>query len=99
MPKNQFVHILLFECPQCGAPIDSVLTSDDGNPEEIDAREIQLRCKCNWAGKSYGFAAKRRLMVDWEPPNAKSAQSVDLNGAILGTTLKPLFSHVVRPQN
>jgi hypothetical protein len=99
MAKKIFVHILLFECPQCGAPIDSVLSTEDGNPEEIDDREIQLRCRCNWAGKSHGFAAKRRLIVDWEPKDAPSAQSVDCNHAVLGMLSKERFFHAVRPEN
>ena len=99
MSKKIFAHVLLFECPQCGAPIDSVLTTDCSNPEEVDSREVHLRCKCNWGCKSHGFAAKRRLIVAWEPQSAQVSQSVDRDSTILGIIPQERPSHAVRPEN
>lgn len=99
MSKKIFVHILLFECHQCGAPIDSVLATDCSNPEEVDSQEILLLCKCNWECKSHGFAAKRRLIVAWEPQNAQVTQSVHRDSTILGIIPKERPSHAVRPEN
>ncbi len=96
MAEKSFVHILLFECPQCGSPIESTITTLIGNPEEIDAQEFKLRCNCSWTGKSHGFAAKRRVMVGW---NAK--EDLD-HGTFLGSVrgIKGgTSSHALRTEN
>jgi hypothetical protein len=60
-----FVHVLLFECSQCGCPVPCAITNDKKNPEEVDAREVSLRCNCQWSGTALGVNAKRHLVVDW----------------------------------
>jgi hypothetical protein len=69
--QKYFVHMLLFECPGCGAAIATTLTSEHGSPEEADREEIALRCECDWTGQVLGFAAKRHFVIDWEqaPPS------------------------------
>jgi hypothetical protein len=63
---ERFVHVLLFECPQCGCPVPCAITSDKSNPEEVDARGVSLKCNCRWSGTALGVSAKRRLVVDWQ---------------------------------
>jgi len=97
MAQRMFVHVLLFECPQCGGPIESSVTSPNGNPEEIDAREFELRCQCNWTGKSHGFGAKRRVMIPWDGDEEFTETCTNLTtlaGAAGGS-----LSHAIRPKN
>ncbi len=68
-----FVHVLLFECSQCGSPVPSAITSDNRNVEEIDARSIPVKCQCGWSGNLLGADAKRHWVEAWA--------SLDGNGA------------------
>ena len=61
-----FVHVLLFECPQCGCLVSCAITNDKKNSEEVDSREVSLRCKCQWSGTMLGVNAKRHLVLDWD---------------------------------
>ena len=97
MAQRVFVHVFLFECPSCGSAIESSVTSPKSNPEEIDAREFQLRCRCNWTGKSHGFGAKRRVVIPWDENSEFPDLPVDvttLKGAAEGS-----LSHAMRPES
>lgn len=64
--SNPVVHVLLFECPQCGCPVPSAITSEKRNLEELDARHVGLECRnCHWSGRSLGLNARHHLVVDW----------------------------------
>lgn len=74
---EQFVHILLFDCPQCKCPLASTLLSEFNSLEQIDAREMKLRCNnCRWIGKDHGLGARRHLVLDWEQRNNTAAFNV-----------------------
>jgi hypothetical protein len=60
-----FVHILLFECSQCGSPSSSVVKSHDGNVEEVDSSLIPVICSCGWSHKLLGTQAKRHWVERW----------------------------------
>jgi hypothetical protein len=87
MAERMFVHVLLFECPQCGSPIELMVSSPCSNPEELDGREFNLRCNCNWTGKSQGFTAKRRVMVAWDTPEESLDPDTYLMGSAVGSVI------------
>jgi hypothetical protein len=63
--SEPFVHVLLFECPSCGAPIASAIATGERNPEEADARSFVLHCSCGWTGIQMGLQAKRHWVETW----------------------------------
>jgi hypothetical protein len=100
MTQKAFVHVLLFECSQCGSPIDSAITSSCSNPEEIDGKEIHLRCcNCGWTGDSHGFAAKRRLIVAWDPRETQVRRYIGLPDSAARAIAKGHRSNAVGPEN
>jgi hypothetical protein len=62
MTDEVFLHMLLYECPQCGFPVWARIWSGESNLEEIDARELEVKCKCRWRGRFLGVSAKRHLV-------------------------------------
>jgi hypothetical protein len=62
---HQFVHVLLFECPKCGCPISSAISSQERNPETIDASSVSLNCPCGWSGTLMGTEAKSHVVQTW----------------------------------
>lgn len=70
---HEFVHVLLFECEQCGCPVTSALTADARNPDEVDGRTFTLRChNCDWSGTALAVTAKRHWVDDWRPASGRS---------------------------
>lgn len=57
--SEPFVHVLLFECPQCSRPISSAIATNEKNLENTDIRSFAIRCECGWAGNQMGLSAKR----------------------------------------
>jgi len=62
MADEMFLHMLLYECPQCGSPMWATISSRESNLEEIDARELEVKCKCRRTGRVLGVSAKRHLV-------------------------------------
>ena len=60
-----FVHVLLFECLECGHPIGSAINTGNRNVEEIDSGSVALNCSCGWKGKLMGIDAKRHWVSSW----------------------------------
>ena len=60
-----FVHILLFECHECGCPVAATLMSDRKSLEDIDARAMRVMCRCGWADELAGTEARRHWVDDW----------------------------------
>src|ERR1700680_3953326 len=57
---DPFVHVFLFQCGDCGAPVATASASAARNLEQMDARSFSLACDhCGWSGRSIGTAAKR----------------------------------------
>ena len=63
--QEQFVHILLFQCPGCRNPVSSTVTTSERNPEETDARSFVLNCSCGWMGTQMGLNARRHWVEIW----------------------------------
>ena len=53
-----FAHLLLFECPECSAPILKVTRHSERTLELVDAASITVQCCCGWAGDLLGIQAK-----------------------------------------
>jgi hypothetical protein len=60
-----FVHVLLFECSECGCPVAATVTSGNRNVEEVDAGSVELKCSCGWSGKALGIQARKHWVQDW----------------------------------
>lgn len=71
---DPFVHVFLFQCGHCGAPVTTASGSKARNLEQMDARVFALRCElCGWSGKSMGTAARRHWVDLWKPERELSA--------------------------
>jgi hypothetical protein len=69
--NDPFVHVFLFECGGCGAPVSTASASGARNLEQMDARSFSLSCNvCGWSGTSTGTAAKRHWVDFWETDGA-----------------------------
>jgi hypothetical protein len=66
--NKPFVHILLFECPQCASPVSSALASDHRNMEQIDSTSIPISCTCGWRATLPATNAKRHWVETWPSP-------------------------------
>src|ERR1700689_3654514 len=65
-----FVHVLLFDCPQCTRPIPLAITSKKRNVEDINQHLLTVRCPCDWSEQLTGSSAKRHWVDSWGPRNA-----------------------------
>ena len=76
-----FVHVFLFECANCEAPVATARASGARNLEQMDARSFAIACElCGWSGKSIGTAAKRHWVDFWD-----SGGSAERNSQTAGT--------------
>ena len=66
-PAEQFVHVMLFECPDCTLAISFALTTDKRNFEGVDRDSYTLQCSCGWLGSSLGALARKHWVESWEP--------------------------------
>jgi hypothetical protein len=66
MDEKHFVHMLLFQCPQCGEPIAAAKSTLHRSLENVDASEMELTCNCLWTGKILGMEAKRHIILNWD---------------------------------
>jgi len=66
MEERNFVHMLLFQCPQCGEPIAVAKSTPHRSLEKVDAAEMELTCNCLWTGKILGMEAKRHIVLNWD---------------------------------
>jgi len=71
---KSYVHVLLFECQDCGCPVPSALTSEHRNVEDADTRALRLNCSCGWSGQLSGTDARRHWVEQWhsDEPSATS---------------------------
>ena len=77
-----YVHVLLFECPNCGRPMQHLRIDQspawpndpDGNKERLD-----VECfgdGCHWKGTAVAVTKKHCWSVPWPHLKAASAYSV-----------------------
>jgi hypothetical protein len=65
--NDPFVHVFLFQCGDCGAPVATASASAARNLEQMDAQSFSLECnRCGWSGRSIGTAAKRHWVDFWD---------------------------------
>lgn len=57
--SEPFVHVLLFECPECLKPLPSAIATSERNLENTDGRSFTISCDCGWAGSEMGLKARR----------------------------------------
>jgi hypothetical protein len=68
-----FLHILVFQCPQCGKPIVESLLSPMRSLESIDSARVDLKCSCGWSDRRLGAQARRHFVLPWSPSDEPSA--------------------------
>jgi predicted RNA-binding Zn-ribbon protein involved in translation (DUF1610 family) len=61
----QYVHVLLFECPQCGEPVVFARLTASRNLEEVDADTASYSCKCGHVGVLLGLRARQHWVEEW----------------------------------
>ena len=71
---NDFVHVLLFRCMNCGLPVVQALTTDSKNLEEIDLNFHNIVCRCGWSGQASGLEAKRHWIESWSKSLSRNRQ-------------------------
>ena len=64
-PEMAFVHVLLFECPECGNPLSAHKMAQDGNLEQVDGSSFDLKCACSWKGARPGIRARKHWVEAW----------------------------------
>jgi hypothetical protein len=62
---EQFAHVLLFGCPQCGRPLASACASTQKNLEGADAHWFNPHCHCGWTGEVIGVTALKHWVEPW----------------------------------
>lgn len=63
--REDFVHVLLFECGSCRLPVVQALISESKNIENVDVAFHRAVCACGWSGKPSGLEAKRHWVEPW----------------------------------
>jgi uncharacterized protein YlaI len=66
LAATQYVHTLLFVCPECKSPVAINRVTKEKNLEMVDA--ARLRIKCSFCGKSsdvIAVTAKRHYLEEW----------------------------------
>jgi hypothetical protein len=75
-----FIHILVFQCPECERPVVEWLLSSLRNPESIDAATLDLKCSCGWSAAWLGARARRHLVLGWPSASEPSSDPDDPAG-------------------
>ena len=63
----EYLHVLVFACPQCSKPLPFVQLNVLRSIEEIDAAVFNLTCDCGWKGEIRGFQARNHWVGEWQP--------------------------------
>lgn len=89
--NDPFVHVFLFECGGCGAPVSTASASDAKNLEQMDARLFSISCDiCGWSGKSIGTAAKRHWVDFWDSESVRAGSDGQRRADEARNTGKPV---------
>lgn len=75
MQPEYYVHVLLFACPKCGAPIASTYLREERNLETADTVPHTLVCHCGWRGESLGASASKHWVEPWDKREVKRIQT------------------------
>jgi hypothetical protein len=63
--SRDFVHVLLFQCMNCGLPVANALKTDSRDLENVDLKFHDIVCGCGWTGQASGLEAKRHWVEPW----------------------------------
>ncbi len=64
---TQFVHTLLFACPDCRSPIVICRVMSEKNQEELDGESLPILCgQCGCSSETTGITAKRHYVEEWD---------------------------------
>jgi hypothetical protein len=74
---DQYAHVLLFGCPQCGSPLASACASTKRNLEQAEAHWFSPHCHCGWTGDVMGVTAIKHWVEPWEEVPRSEASSCD----------------------
>jgi hypothetical protein len=66
MDNSAYVHVLLFRCKRCNAPLVVPVLSEGANLEKIDGNTYEVHCSCGWSKKLLGIEAARHWVSPWE---------------------------------
>lgn len=72
-----FLHLLIFQCPQCGNPMSAWTLSAMRNLEEVDGSTFALQCGCGWTENWLGAKAKRHWVEPW-PDSREESKPLEL---------------------
>jgi len=64
--NSAYVHVLLFRCKRCNAPLAVPVMSEAGNLEKIDGSNHDVKCSCGWSANLLGIEATRHWVSPWE---------------------------------
>ena len=74
---DQFAHVPLFSCPQCGTPLATACASHKRNLDQAEARWFNPHCHCGWTGDVIGVTAIKHWVEEWKQPVSSEAGSCD----------------------
>ena len=82
---EQYVHVLLFACPECDRPVTACCVSEKRNLEIGDASWFRPHCYCGWTGDVAGVTALKHWVETWR---GHALLSADDPGSCKGEELK-----------
>ena len=62
-----YLHLLVFQCPQCGDPISIPKLSEVRSLEQADGSTYMLTCSCGYAREALGIQARHHCVELWRP--------------------------------
>ncbi|MGB2632434.1 MAG: hypothetical protein WAM58_00730 [Candidatus Acidiferrum sp.] len=74
---QQFAHVLLFSCPQCGNPLASACASTKRNLEQAEAHWFNPHCHCGWTGDVIGVTSIKHWVEPWQEAVLSEGTSCD----------------------
>jgi hypothetical protein len=63
---DNYAHVMLFSCPDCGSPLATACASTKRNLEQAEAHWFSPRCHCGWTGDVMGVLAVRHWVEEWQ---------------------------------
>ncbi len=72
---SRYVHILAFECPNCGNPVLEWTFSPMQNLESVDASALHPKCVCGWTSRWLGAQARGHLVFPWPESAERQIES------------------------
>lgn len=64
-PVTAFLHVLAFDCPNCGSPICTQSLTPERTLERNDSASFRVACPCAWSGELLGVQARFHWVELW----------------------------------